>query len=337
MANTWDGVFIRCKLGQDATIPKAVAASSPDLICAGTVPFEDPSQLTTEANYGNGYENKVYINAWNYIYMRGKNYADATRAGSWQCFYVPSNIILLPVLWKDNQMTTSNGDKSPTFSIESGKIGASEDSFVWEAAPLDPGQHYCLIGYSVTPEHGDPFMGITKITDWAKALSENGNLAQRNVNMIYSDTPTFTGVAGYYQGDAGATMDLALVFRNIPTGSKISVGFSKPLNGKTLSYKNDQTVDVNFKYAWVDQDVPAQWSANFNFTIWLGDGWEGITGKPSLEIRGELVQASTDPLYYLGTEPELDKNGNKRLDKVGEPVRIIRVGSVISVCENTIP
>lgn len=326
---TWTGVVVRCNANETGTVPRSASSQSPDIILAGTEPMLDPSVLTDPANYGNAYGNSLTIGRPNYIYVRGKNFTEGDLSGNWNLFYATPNILLYPYLWEKNQLATSGGDMNPAFTIDKGEIGASEDAFTW--VPDDTSNHYCMVAIANTPEHGNPVSGVNNISSLAEVMTNNGNIAQRNVQMIRGNVPSFVSKAAYSQGSEGSTVDLAIVFENIPKGSKCTVSSGTPLNGRTLSYNINPTLDNDFKYAWVGQDIPANWQTLFTYTITFGSDWSGIPdGKhPKITIRGELVQESTDRLYHLGVPADPDpETGLKRMDRSGAPVHIITVGSV---------
>jgi hypothetical protein len=341
MAETqWDGIVVRCSTSETGDVPRTVTSSSPDIICNGTIPLPDPSILTDPANYSNAYGNNLQEGVANYLYVRGKNFTTDALAGSWNLFYAPSNILLYPYLWEKNQLATSGSNKNPPFTIDAGKIGASEDSFVWVVEAPPSGSHYCMIAVAITPEHGNPVSGLNTITGLAEYLANNGNIAQRNTHLQTGKIPDFADASNYDQGAEGALVDIATVFSNIPKGSSYTVACGTPVDGKTLSHSETSTTDNDFKYAWTDINMPANWSGLFNYSLKFGSDWSGIPpGKhPTVQIRGELVQASSDPLYHLGREADLHPiTGEKRLDMLGQPVRIITVGTYQTVCPDVNP
>ncbi|MCG8295111.1 hypothetical protein [Pseudomonas entomophila] len=331
---TWSGIVVRATLSENGTVPRSASSSSPDIILAGKEPLAVPSVLTDPANYNNGYDNKLYIGLPNYLYVRGKNYTAGDLAGYWNLFWATPNILLYPYLWQGNQLKTSGGDKNPPFAIKAGAIGASLDCFTW--VPPDTSDHYCMIAVASTPGHSNPLEGVTKITDLAEVLSKNANIAQRNVQMVRGDLPQVVSTAGYNQGAEGALVDLAVVFENIPKGTKYTISSGTPLNGKTLSHSDNNTLDNDFKYAWVGQDIPANWQTLFTFTLSFGSDWSGIPAgkKPKVTIRGELVQGSADRLYHNPAAYFADPHPHTRavrLDATGGPVKLIVAGSVTTL------
>ncbi len=338
MADTWPGIVVRNKNGEGGDVPRKTSSNSPDLLISGKEPFEDPSFLTDPANYGKDYSNQLFIGWPNYLYVRGKNFTDTDLSGSWNLFYATPNILLYPYLWEDNQLATSSGDQNPGFDIKAGEIGASNDPFVW--VPGDASDHYCLIGIAKTAEHGNPLAGVTNIKSLAEVMATNANIAQRNVQMVRGAQPQVVARARYDQGSDAATVDLAVVFKNIPRGSSFTVSSGTPLNGEALSYSEKDTKTTDFKYAWTDRDIPAHWVTMFTYTLTFGSDWSGIPegARPEVEIRGELVQREGDPLYRLGVDPGPDPaTGKARVCARGGPVRIVTAGSVRTICADIGP
>jgi len=333
----WNGITVRCKTGEQGNVPRSSSSQSPDIIMAGTTPLADPSILTDPTNYDNAYSNKIYIGNTNYLYVRGKNFTDKDLDGTWNLFYAPSNILLYPYLWEENKLATSDGNQNPAFSIKAGEIGASENAFSWLAPALPSGQHYCMIGLANTAEHGNPVAGVTNITSLAEIFANNANIAQRNVNMVISQDAIVSEIVGYDQGSEEATVDLKIIFKNIPKGSSYTFGSGTPLNGKTLSISDTNTVDNDFFKGWPDETIPANWRTNFALSLHLGSDWSGIPAgaKPSVEVRAELVQGSGDKLYHLGVVAERNFiTGELRTDALGGPVKVITVGTVTTVVSN---
>jgi len=334
----WTGMVVRCKGGEQGNVPRAASSNSPDIAISGTKPFSDPSILTNPSNYDKVYDNKLYINLPNYLYVRGKNFTDKDFSGTWNLFWSTPNILLYPYLWEKNQLATSSGNQSPAFTVKAGAIGASTDPFTW--VPPQVQDHYCLIGIANTPDHGNPVKGVNNITNLAEVLANNANIAQRNVQIITGNVPQVVSTAGYDQGSEPSKIDLAVIFKNLPKGSSYTVGSGTPLNGKPLYHEDSNTKDNNFKYAWTDLEVPAQWNTIFNYTLTFGKDWSGIPAGafPEVTIRGELVQETTDRLYHMATNAERHPITRKaRLDATGGPVKLITVGSVTTQCPDVKP
>jgi hypothetical protein len=329
----WTGIVVRCNQSENGNVPRSASSNSPDIIMGGTTPLEDPSILTNPSNYSNSYSNQLYIGQPNYLYVRGKNFTAGALSGSWNLFYATPNILLYPYLWESNQLATSSGNQNPAFNIAAGAIGASEDAFFW--VPADTSDHYCMVAIANTPEHGNPLAGVSNITSLADILTTNANIAQRNVQMIRGNLPTVVTTAAYNQGSEAAKIDLTVVFNNLPKGSSYTVSSGTPLNGKALSHSDSNTQDNDFKYAWTNLDIPANWNTMFAFSVKFGSDWSGIPAGqyPSFEIRGELVMDSSHRLYHLGVEADQHLPADKRRKSVtGGPVKVLVAGSVKTDC-----
>ncbi len=329
MATKWPGIVVRCNLGESGDVPRTASATSPDIIISGPEPFPDPGILTDPAKYEKTFDGSLSIGVPNYLYVRGKNFTGAQLAGTWNLFYAPSSILLYPYLWQHNQLATSSGNRNPPFAIKPGDIGASLDAFVW-IPPETTGQ-YCLIAVANTPGHGNPLAGVTNIAELASTLPNNANIAQRNVIVVHGDKPVMMVQVPYDQGNEGCRLDLVLRFQDTPRGSSIMVSAGTRLNGKPLLFQDNDTRDTDFRYGWVDLDIPAHWTTIFEIVIKFGSDWSGIPpGQyPSFSLVGEIPQTSMDRLYHLGGDAGRHPvTKERRLDPAGAPVRVIVVGSV---------
>jgi len=334
----WNGIVVRSTLSEQGTVPRDALATSPDIALAGVAPFPDPAILTDPANYDTVYGNGLYIGAPNYLYVRGKNGTPDGLSGSWNLFWATPNILLYPYLWQNNAIATSSGNLNPGFSISPGAIGASADPFAW--VPSDMADCYCLVAVANTPGYGNPLLGVSDIASLASALALNANIAQHNVHSIRGNLPQVVFESGYDQGDEPALVDVSVIFENIPKGSSYTISAGTPLNGQVLSHYDTNTTQANFTYAWVDLEIPAQWDTMFTCVITFGSDWSGIptNQKPTVTIRADLVQESSQALYQLGSDAgENPHTGQPRLDSSGGPVRVVTAGSFGVVCPDVGP
>lgn len=338
-AVTEGAITVRNQMSETGDLPRAYSAGSPDIIVSGTTPLDDPAILEKPENYGNGYNNLLYIGLPNYLYVRGKNYGTSKVDGTWSLFWSTPNILMLPYLWEKNQLATSDGNMTPPFSIEAGAIGASTNAFTW--VPPGTDDHYCMIGIAESPDHPNPLKGVRNVSDLAATMASNGNIAQRNLQLIRGNVPQVVSQAGYNQGEEAERIDIAVVIANLPKGSAYTVGSGTPLDGRVLFHSETKTTSSSFKYAWTDLDVPAQWSSLFNYTMTFGTDWSDIPddGKPELTIRGEIVMSSEHRLYHHPAARLADPDpltGAERLDRSGGPVKVMTAGTVKTICPDII-
>lgn len=333
-------ITLRNKLGETGEVPRSYSASSPDIISAGKTPFPDPSILEKEENYGNAYDNSLFIGWPNYFYVRGKNFGTTDVSGQWNLFWAEPNILLYPFLWEQNQLATSDGNMAPPFDIKTGKIGASTNAFTW--VPQNVADHYCMIAVALSPGFPNPLAGVNNVSSLAETLANNPNIAQRNLQLIRGAVPQMVSRAAYTQGDETQTMDLVVQFQNIPKGSSYTVNSGTPLNGETLHLDGTDTKTNNFKFGWTDREVPAQWTTMFDWTLIFGTDWSGIPvgHKPTVTIRGEILMDSTHRLYNhpvaRAADPDL-RTGQARLDKLGNVYKVMTAGTVSTMCPDIGP
>lgn len=342
MANTpQDGaITVRNTLGETGNVPRTYSASSPDIISAGKTPFPDPSILEDEKNYGNQYDNSLYIGWPNYFYVRGKNFGTKDVKGQWNLFWAEPNILLYPFLWQQNQLATSDGNMQPGFAIDAGKIGASTNAFTW--VPQNVADHYCMIAVAVSDGFPNPLLGVNNVSSLAETMANYPNIAQRNLQIIRGAVPQMVSRAAYTQGDVSQKMDLVVHFQNIPKSSSYTVNSGTPLDGETLHMDGSDTKTNNFKIGWTDREVPAQWSTMFDWTLVFGSDWSGIPvgKKPTVTIRGEVLLDSTHRLYNHPAAREADphmRTGERRLDRLGEVYKIMTAGTVSAMAVDVGP
>lgn len=327
----WDGMFLRGDLGETGTVPRnSTSSQSADLIAYGTEPMPNPSLLEDASVYSTNYSNQIYLNEYNYMYMRAKNLHSGPVSGHFEFYYSQSNLLLLPAYWQ--QLATSDGNTKPPFAVElQNQIAATTNPFSWLVKPPDQG-HYCTIGIVVSDLHGSPVVMTDRITDWTGILASNGNIAQRNMHLITGEAPDIADQVPFNIGIEGATIDLVFILNNIPLGSEFRATSGTPLHGKPITVTNLDTKETSFKQGPTDLDVPANWSTLFGWTLKFGNDWADITGTPSVQVRGELVQNSSDPLYHLGRvagrHPE---TGQLRVDQNGDLVKLVTFGTFKSV------
>lgn len=333
-------ITLRNNTDENGNLPRRYSAGSPDIISAGKAPFPDPTFLEKPENYGNAYDNSLYIGWPNYLYIRGKNFGTKDVAGQWNLFWAEPNILLYPFLWQQNQLATSDGNMAPPFNIKAGAIGASTNAFRW--VPQNVSDHYCMIAVALSQGFPNPLQGVNKVTSLAETLANYPNIAQRNMQMIRGAVPQMVSRAAYTQGDETQTMDLVVHFQNIPKGSAYTVSSGTPLNGETLRLDGTDTKTNNFKIGWTDKTVPAQWSTMFDWTLVFGNDWSGIPvgNKPTVTVRGEILMETGHRLYNHPAARLADPDfltGHPRLDKLGNPYKIMTAGTVSAMAPDMGP
>ncbi|MBV6286996.1 hypothetical protein [Pseudomonas aegrilactucae] len=336
-ATQWNGITIRNHLNEKGEVPRTQAYHSPDIVVSPLVPLERPAELANEVNYARQNTRPVRVGQHNFLYVRGKNHTDQDLSGHWNLYWSEPNILLYPKLWAHNKLANGAGNSAPPFAIKAGEIGVSEDAFVWVPPPAK--DHYCLIALAVTDDHGDELTRISQIKDLVAYIAQHPHIGQNNLYVVEGNQPSVAGKAYYDQGDEAARIDLAVLFENLPKGSSYTVSVGTPVNGQTLIHRESTTSSANFKYAWVDLDMPAGWEGYLNFELTFGSDWSGIPSgaQPKVTLRGELIQDSKDSLYHLGRVADPGIDGVPRLDRHRAPVKAIIAGSVTTLFTRTAP
>lgn len=325
----WTGITLRNTPEEAGQVPRPRAWYSPDIIVNGATPLERPGILIEEEHYNSLESKPMQVEHPNFIYVRGRNFTATDQVGSWKLFWAPANILLYPKLWRDNQLRDSTSNMNPVLNIKAGEIGATLDAFVW--IPPPEAGHCCLLAMALTPGHGDDLLDAEDIVDLCEYNANNAHFAQRNVTLIEADRPNIVDKAGYDHGTVGSTIDLTMLFTNLPKGSRFSIASGTPLNGRTLQDGFQSSTETNHKRGWTDLDIPANWTTLFSYTLVVGNDWTGIPegAHPELTLRAEMVMSEGHRLYHLG-EPAYDLAGNARVDSNKAPVRVLVAGNVVT-------
>lgn len=324
----WTGITVRNSAQERGEIPRPKSWYSPDIIVTGATALREPKILLKENVYHTLESQPMVAQHPNFIYVRGRNFTNVDQSGSWKLFWAPANILLYPKLWRDNQLRDSTSNLAPELNIKAGEIGATLDAFVWVPPPAQD-VHCCLIAMALTPGHDESVLGLKDILDLTEYNINHAHFAQRNLNLVNAGRPSVVDKVGYDHGDSDSTVDLSLLFHNLPKGSRFTIASGTPLNGETLSDSFTNSTENDHKRAWTNLKIPAKWTTLFSYTLTLGNDWSGIPegAEPELIIRAEVVLDSQSRLYHLGEEA-LDKIGRVRLGADKAPVRVLVAGSV---------
>lgn len=322
MANeqiTWDGWVIRTDGSDDGTIPRVVTSNSPDIICSGSRPPTNPDQYVDPANYTNEYSNCIYENISNYFYIRAKNYRDGKNTGYLHTYWTPSNLILLPFLWKDNYMLSSSEALGIQVNAEKkGDIVANTgDAFTWIPNPPEAGTHYCLmcqISDSIDPALGIPTQNFERSSQWADWLAQRGNWGWRNTVYITDDHPDVPPTTDHHivipgkKTDPWQLYNLYIECVDVPVGwsFQFSSGTTIPMDPKypnainTLTKSKTDVRDGNENIGahWL---LPPQFNTNISVSVWFNGIPPKSTTKWQLRIN-EVSNDDTLSIYRYGID-----------------------------------
>ncbi|SCY61662.1 hypothetical protein [Desulfoluna spongiiphila] len=312
--STWDGLLLRTSLSDDGSLPRKVTSSSPDVICSGSVPPDNPEQYVDPANYSNGYSNKIFNNVSNYFYIRAKNISSTAQEKYLHAYWAQSNLILLPSIWKDNYMrTSSNADGVKVKAENKGDIVANtEDAFRWEPTTPDPDTHYCIVAQasdSIDPSEGVPEDNFESAAAWSDWLAQRGNWAWRNTVYVASDSPDLTQTTGHKIQIPGDPVDpphlynLYIKCTNVPVGwsfqftsgtvIELPPGYDNPVDTLTKPKADVTNPNDNIGGHWY---LPAQFMTNISVSVWFNGIPPNSDTKWQLKIN-EVTDDDTLSLY----------------------------------------
>jgi hypothetical protein len=281
----WDGILLRCTPGDDGSVPRAMVGDSPDIVILDQ-PLPDPGVLAQPGNYDGDNSSGLTIGVPNYIYLRGMNPTESIQSGIWHLYWAPRNLLLYPGLWVNNPLFTASGNPGPEFQIEPGAIGVSADCFVWTPPPTT-GDGYSLIAIATTPEEPVTQWSFTGIDDLASMLLNQGNIAQRNLQVLPGATQTMTDSIAYAQGSLPGTVYFRMQFENMPGGSSwgLSSGAAPP-DSPTLFCP--EGTDTSLPWSLV-VNLPAEWSMIISYSVTLGTDWSGVPAgaQPQATLTAE--------------------------------------------------
>ena len=321
----WDDVLIRSSFSDTGKIPTSGTAShSPDIIPWGPALLTNPEQaLITDDNWGKYLGKNISQGEANYLYMRGINLSDGAKEGKFYLYFAPCGMLQYPGDWSRNYLMTSTGVDHIKFTAgaKDARV-ATNEPFQWIPGPVDG--HYCLIGRIWTQEHPNEIPKIYKITDFARYILDNPNMAWRNVSMVANNVPFQTAWSVYDQGDEEHDMDVGITWKNlVPNKTWVSFSCGTLLPGGEPWFMPKTLITVKNGKQFVPGGVIfAHWKSKITYSVWFDcpapPDWE-------IEATAQYISTSSDVLYDRATLLEdLGVPGRKDVD--GGPVKAIPVG-----------
>jgi len=303
MAEKWNDLFVRTDVLETSPENRKGNLGSPDIIPAGKVPV-DPAQYTTEASYRQYYNNSLYQNVPNYIYVRAKN-ASQTLPKSGKANLVLTNPAIIVWPGGDGWTRIKNGQGSYESQLKSAgsseigpnKIGVTDDAFVYVP---DQFGHRCLVTWLDTTDHPhpEPPPKITTVSELVKFLAANPNYAHHNIDIVPDTTGKVTKQSPYSQMDEAATVRITLNTVNCK-GFRIGYNCPTPLRPNdyiTLGGADGLLVTDESFSAEREFDIPK----NFQGDIYYF--WNSNNLKPepfSVSLIAYTVTRPGHPVYEL--------------------------------------
>lgn len=334
----YDDVLLRDNLSDTGVIPTPGALShSPDIIPYGLEPENDPQKFFS-GNYGSDVGKDLVANARNYFYVRGKNLGQKSTSGSFYLYYSKASLLLYPNQWQNNALKTSTGESSVPFNVNSNKIAVATDPFTW-VPQIISGDHYCMVGRVVTPDHPNEIPPTGDIQDFAGWVANNGGICWRNVAVVDTGSPTWTQNVDYDQGVAGDKVQFIITCTNVPVGAKVSFSAGTPGPTPLIDLQPTAVTNSTSFVVGVECDVPANYKTNISYSYWAnGAPPKGFSIKMSAQVvvpPGHANYAFARTLEEVGIpkksdDPEHHKMLNALHDSIG-PSKVIVVGEHYSI------
>ncbi len=297
----WDGMVIRGYLNEANEMPRGGSYRSPDIFCSGQAPLQDPLEYTTPEKYGSNTPNEVYPGVVNYFYVRAKNYKPGPNSGRFELYAMPGNLMEYPSNWI--RLPTSIGVDAD-YSVEGEHdVAINEDAFTWNF----PGGKYCFFAVAVDEDHPSPVLpSMDGFVDLTLMKMVNGNVSQRNVQIVHTDIPEYHDSVPHSQGSDPARVYFALSYKNVPRGSTIIMtsGDSLPEIGPINTRVTTQVVNGTMGPQG-SSPLPAWFETVISWSIHLGDDWDGIPpgAAPIVSIEPFVILERDSRLYKYGTVP----------------------------------
>lgn len=267
--------FLRDNFNDFSQIPVAgTLTASPDIVPTGIDEYI-PAELTT--NWYRDLGKDVYIGMTNFIYLRGTNLLPSSQQVQLSIYYSKASLLLYPHQWRNNVIKTASGATAQTLSVtEQGEKSATPEAFVWNPAPLETNDHYCLIARAETKEHPNPIPDIDKMADFARFISENPGFAWRNVAQTKADIPTYNILLHYEQGSATETVYFVILAEKGMVGASVSLSCSTPVGESKIQIQKTE-IKQEKAICGACYEIPANFKGELLFNYWKGNNsgtWE---------------------------------------------------------------
>jgi len=303
MGNTlWNDVYFRAKQDDVGECPINGCLSSCFDIITRQKPISDPSVLIN-GDWNKNESDQLNARMNNYIYVRGQSLADADKDVTVHLYYAPSNLLLYPMFWKQNEIACGAGPNGLKIRANKGKkflcVDSNKAGFNWNPAMIT-NDHYCLIARACTAEHPAEIPAASDIDTFAKFISTNRSYGWRNVSVIDQGSPDYSEEVSYYQGTTGHSMHVILSVSDAPVGAEVAFdcptlpGMRMPRTKITTS-----TQDLG-----VVCDVPANFSGKITYYFWGNGKKPGDNFTMTLHVV-YFVPANSELYQYAKHHEEL--------------------------------
>jgi hypothetical protein len=344
----FSGIFLRHQLGDTPSHVSGGWSNSPDLIPYSAnvnnvqtpEPMPDPSVAVSQTDYNNDqYPSTVFLNQYNYVYIRGLNTTGGATNSRFWFFYTESDLALWPQNWRSDNVTYQGTPQNyvTVSAASANQIIINPQPLVWRPTPLAPNTHYCMIGFSETPPAANPVSpapvgGFGTLQDLINFILANPNMAWRNTVDVFSNQPTWQQTTQLTGPATAGPINVGLQFVNMPVGSTYSYSVPGPDAANTIIQLNQPVVNPNQEFS-----VTVQWPANYQTSIMVsyyqGNAPAPPTGAaivPTLSAQASQLPQSLLKLAARRTrhQPRLVPTFDSAAMIGISPIWLVRVGSV---------
>lgn len=265
--STYNGIFLRSALDQRNTLPRAGKQDqSPDIIPRGIEPLADPQSYLAD-RYTTDRGKPLLAQQVNYIYLRGKNYADKTigdtGATAPRLFWTKASSLFLPKTW--TELSTCPNNAALELNAGAGLVGSVNQPFIWQPENIEQ-DRYCLIAVVPSPGYKNsiPFWSIDPFDEWVAA---NGGIAWREVSVVNASTLTISSKLQFGLTSGGGQMTFVVNGTNLPKGCKVSFSAGTPGTNPALYLAPTEVKTYPSFSAKVTCEVPANYKTGFYISI----------------------------------------------------------------------
>lgn len=226
---SYNGIFERSSLGQSNNLPRTgTLNTSPDIIPFGIECVSNPPSFFSA--YDQDPSRPLEAGQTNYIYLRGKNYSgsriDDSGENRPRLFWAKTSLLLYPQTW--NELTTSPNNGPFSIAADAGAVGVVNQPFIWQPPNIE-NDSYCLIAQVPSPGQDNSIPSFLSIGDFNNWVANHGGIAWRTIAVNNSTVVTISNQGMFYeQGSEGGAMEIMLMCKNLPDGTKVSFSAGAP-------------------------------------------------------------------------------------------------------------
>lgn len=262
------GIFLRNALGEANVLPRVGrnATNSPDVINSGGVAVDDP-----QTAYGDTYDQIVGrpldYGVPNYIYIRGKNYAEINVASSAALYWCHATQINTPSTWRP--LTTASGANASPLGADPDAVAVTAEPFVW--TPDQSSNPLVLIAAVSDATNPNPVLAYMKNSHglpFVQWQSEQGGVAALQFTPPPPPKPqatySFTGLLALDNSDDQPLSFTVLVNGGV-VGDHFACSFDKfDANGNAMGLGNTSISQPNMT-AGFNATVSPGFTSHFTF------------------------------------------------------------------------